>query len=820
MKILIVGGVAGGAGAAAKLRRLSEDAEIILFEKGEYISYANCGLPYYIGGTIKNKDRLLVVSPELLRKRFRIDVRTMSEVISIDRENKTVKVQNHTDGSTYQESYDKLILSPGAQPKRPNLPGIDFKGIFTLRTVPDTFAIDRYISETNAKRAVVVGAGFIGVEMAENLKERGLDVTIVEFLDQAVANLDPEMAAILHQHLRENGIHLRFGTGVQGFEQGEALKVKLSDHTELDADVVLLSIGVTPDSRLAQQAGLELGVGNSIKVNEAYATSDPDIFAVGDAIGVHHLVTGGETLIPLAGPANKQGRLVAESVLGLPVRDSGVQGSSVLKVFRMTAASTGLNEKQLKAQKMLYQKTYVHPASHATYYPDSAQLSMKLLFAPDGKILGAQAVGFDGVDKRIDVLATALRLGGTVYDLEKLELCYAPPYSSAKDPVNMLGFTAANILRGETKVFHFDDVDLLDRSKVTLLDVRTSEEFKIGTIEGAVNIPVDELREHLDELPKEKPVYAFCKVGLRGYIAGRILTQHGFDVYNLSGGYLTYDKVKEDKEQRQNPEQPCGVDCIGIKKGENIPAQSCGCVPKKVIEVDACGLQCPGPIMKVAEGIKGLKDGECMLVRATDPAFASDIHVWCERTGNKLLSVNQEKGVYSVSVQKGNTEAPSCTIQGGNDKSMVVFSGDLDKALAALIIANGAASMGRKVTMFFTFWGLNILRKSNRVKVKKSFIEKMFGAMMPRGSKKLGLSRMNMLGMGSKMIRGVMKSKNVQSLEELIQAAMDNGVKIVACQMSMDIMGIRKEELIDGVEIAGVATFLGSAEQSDTNLFI
>lgn len=818
MKVLIVGGVAGGASAAARLRRLSEESEIILFEKGEYISYANCGLPYYIGGTIQNKDRLLVITPQLLRERFQIDVRIKSEVISIDREKKTVTVLDHVNGSSYEESYDKLILSPGAQPKRPNLPGIDLPGIFTLRTVPDTCKIDSYITEKNAKTAVVVGAGFIGIEMAENLKERGLDVTVVEFLNQAVSNLDYEMAAILHRHIRENGIHLRFGIGVQEFEREDKLKVKLSDGSVLDADLVILSIGVTPDSRLAKQAGLELGVGGSIKVDGTYATSDPNIFAVGDAIGVRHLVTGEETLIPLAGPANKQGRLVAENVLGLHVeQDSGVQGSSVLKVFEMTAASTGLNERQLKAQNIPYLKTYIHPASHATYYPDSAQLSMKLLFAPDGKLVGAQAVGLDGVDKRIDVLATALRLGGTVYDLEKLELCYAPPYSSAKDPVNMLGFTAANILRGDTKVFHFDEVDALDRSKVTILDVRTPEEVCTGTIDGAINIPIDELRQRMNELPKEKPVYVFCKVGMRGYVAGRMLQQNGFDAYNLSGGYQTYNMAKEDKGQEKTP----SIDCIGIKNTVNKDSvQPVHHTPAKVIEVDACGLQCPGPIMKVSESIKGIKDGECLFVRATDPAFASDIRVWCERTGNKLLSVNHDKGVYSANIQKEDTEAPACAIQGGNDKSMIIFSGDLDKALAALIIANGAASMGRRVTMFFTFWGLNILRKSNRVKVQKNLIEKMFGMMMPRGSKKLGLSRMNMFGMGSKMIRGVMKSKNVQSLEELLQAAMDNGVKMIACQMSMDIMGIRREELIDGVELAGVATFLGSAEQSDTNLFI
>lgn len=815
MKVLIVGGVAGGAGAATRLRRQSEEAEIILFEKGEYISYANCGLPYYIGGTIKDREKLIVTQPKLLRDRFRIDVRTMSEVVKIDRDKKTVTVQNHADGSTYEESYDKLILSPGAVPKRPNLPGIDSEGIFTLRTVPDTYRIDAYIKEKGAKTAVVVGAGFIGVEMAENLKERGLDVTVVEFLDQAIASLDPEMAAILHRHMRENGIKLLFGTGVQGFEKADGLKVKLTGDREIPADVVILSIGVAPDSRLAKDAGLELGAGGSIQVDPTFATSDPDIFAVGDAISVRQIVTGDKTLLPLAGPANKQGRLAGENALGQRVtKDDGVQGSAVLKVFDMTAASTGMNEKQLNAQKIPYQKTYIHPSSHAGYYPGSSQISMKLLFAPDGKILGAQAVGYDGVDKRIDVLATALRLGGTVYDLEKLELCYAPPYSSAKDPVNMLGFTAANILRGDVKVFHYDEADSLDREKISLVDVRTPDEMKMGTLEGAMGIPLDNLRGRIGELPKDKPVYVFCQVGLRGYLAARILQQNGYDVYNLSGGYKTYITAKGDREN------PTGADCIGVKKNSSGPAvKSACCQDAKMIEVDACGLQCPGPIMKASEGIKSIRDGECLTIRATDPAFASDIRVWCERTGNLLLGVEREGATYTVKIQKG-AQAPAIPAQSGNDKSMVVFSGDLDKALAALIIANGAASMGRKVTMFFTFWGLNILRKSEKVHVKKNFMEAMFGVMMPRGSKKLGLSKMNMMGMGSKMIRGVMKSKNVTSLEELLRSAMDSGVRIVACQMSMDIMGIKPEELIDGVEIAGVATFLGSAEQSDTNLFI
>lgn len=560
MKVLIVGGVAGGASAATRLRRLDEEAEIILFEKGPYVSYANCGLPYYIGGTIAERSSLLVTSPALLEKRFRIDVRTGSEVTAIDRQKKEVTVR--TAEKTYTESYDKLILSPGASPRRPAWEGMNLPGIFTIRNVPDTCAVDDYIREKGAKQAVVVGGGFIGVEMAENLKERGLSVTLVEYLPQVLPPLDAEMAAIVQKTLRSHGITLRLGEAVEGFEPTEeGLRVKIRDREGIDADLVILSIGVQPDSRLAEDAGLKLGIGKSIAVNERYQTSDPDIYAVGDAISVQNRLSGQETLLPLAGPANRQGRAVAESVLGrTPSHKPIVQGSSVLKVFEITAASTGLNEKQLKAAEMPYHKTYVHPASHAGYYPGGKPMSLKLLFASDGKVLGAQCVGEEGVDKRIDVIAAVIRLGGSVYDLEDLELCYAPPYSSAKDPVNMAGFTAANILRGDMKVFYCEEIAGLNLENVTLLDVRTPQEYALGSIPGAINIPVDELRNRLDEIPKEKPVYEFCMVGLRGHIASRILSQHGYDVWNLSGGYKTYAAAKELYEA------PSPTDCIGMPK--------------------------------------------------------------------------------------------------------------------------------------------------------------------------------------------------------------------------------------------------------------
>ena len=816
MKICIVGGVAGGASAATRLRRLSEDAQIVLFEKGEYISYANCGLPYYIGGAIKQKDALLVTKPKLLRERFLIDVRTKSEVIKINRGEKKLTVKNHQTGELYEESYDKLILSPGGEPKRPPLPGIGLDGVFTLRTVPDTLRIDEFITEKKARRAVVVGGGFIGVEMAENLTLRGLDVTLVEYLDQVLSPLDREMANLLHRHLAEHGVRLLLNTGLTGIEKStDGLSVSLTAGEAIEADAVLLALGISPENRLAKEAALALSLGGSIAVNDFFETSDPDIYAVGDAIGVKNHVSGEEALIPLAGPANRQGRLAAENALGAKKSLGGVQGSSVLKVFDLTAASTGLNEKQCKAGGIDYRKTYVHPQSHASYYPGATPISMKLLFSPEGRVLGAQAVGYEGVEKRIDVLATVIRLRGTVFDLEDLELCYAPPYSSAKDPVNMLGFTAANILKGDMPVIYAEDVASLDPAKTTRIDVSTPPEILMGTIEGFSNIPLDELREHIGELDKEKPVYVTCRVGLRGYLATRILRQHGFDAYNLSGGYKTYQLVTKGKDRflpkGQDPAQSSET-TDGDKDKKEEP-------PLKTITVDACGLQCPGPIMKVSDGMKGLTDGERLRVRATDPAFSSDISVWCERTGNRLVSVENHKGTYEVVLQKGG--APYCPLPAaGCDKTMVIFSGDLDKALAAFIIANGAAAMGRKVTLFFTFWGLNILRKPQKSKLKKPFIEKMFGAMMPRGSKKLGLSRMNMGGAGAKMIRGVMKKKNVSSLDELIISAMKNGVRIVACQMSMDIMGIRREELLDGVELGGVATFLGSAETSDTNLFI
>ncbi|MBP2073195.1 CoA-disulfide reductase [Thermoanaerobacterium butyriciformans] len=821
MKVVIVGGVAGGASAAARLRRLNEDAEIILFEKGEYISYANCGLPYYIGEVIKEREKLVVQTPEGMSKRFNIDIRTSSEVTKINPDEKIVVVHDIKNDRTYTESYDKLILSPGAEPIKPPMPGIDSKNIFTLRNIPDTFRIKDYVDYNNPKKAVVVGGGFIGLEVAENLKEVGLDVTVVELADHVMAPLDYEMASIVHQHLRDKGINLILKDGVKEFQHKDnSTTVVLNSGKTIDTDMVVLGIGVRPDIRLAKDAGLEIGERGGIKVNEYMQTSNPDIYAVGDAIEVKDYINGSNTLIPLAGPANKQGRIAADNICGRKSKYDGTQGTSVAKIFDLTVAATGNNETILKRAGIDYEKVIIHPNSHASYYPDALPMTIKLIFKKDdGKILGAQIVGFDGVDKRIDVIATAIRANMTVYDLEELELSYAPPYSSAKDPVNMAGFAASNILRGDISVFHWDEIEKIDMSKSVILDVRTDMEYQLGNIKGSINIPVDELRENLDKIPKDKDIYVYCQVGLRGYIACRILMQNGFkSVKNLSGGYKIYETATSDSSDitiRYDDEQTeCGM-CISSDKKKLDDSNA-------TLEIDACGLQCPGPIMQTFNAIKNLKDGDILKIKASDPGFENDIKTWCQRTGNTLLDLYHEGRTIVAKIRKNTNDKKVEVSQNSekNDKAIIVFSGDLDKAIAAFIIANGAAAMGRKVTLFFTFWGLNILRKPEKVSIKKDFFSKMFGMMMPRGSKKLKLSKMNMLGLGPKMIRYIMNKKNVSSLEDLIQQALKNGVRIVACNMSSDIMGITKEELIDGVELGGVASFIGAAEQSDTTLFI
>jgi len=807
-KILIIGGVAGGASAAARLRRLDEQAEIIMFERGEYISYANCGLPYYIGGVIQDKAALTLQTPKSFLSRFNVDVRVWSEVTAIDRQNKKVTVENKRTGEKYEESYDKLILSPGAEPAKPPVAGLDNDKVFTLRNIPDTYRIREHIENRKPKSAIVVGGGYIGIEMAESLHCAGLNVTVVELTDHVIAPLDYDMACDVHHHIAQKGVKLILNDGVKSIaDNGGNLKVQLGKETIM-ADMVIMAVGVRPETKLAREAGLALNAKGSIIVDDKMQTSDPDIFAVGDAVEITDFVSGNKGFVPLAGPANKQGRIAADQICGIDSRYSGTQGTAVLKCFDMTVACTGLNEKAAKAAGIDYEKSFTYSASHASYYPGAVNMSVKVLFEKTtGKLIGAQLTGFEGVDKRCDVFATALRAGMTMDDLTKLELCYAPPFSSAKDPVNMAGFTAQNILTGKVKVFHWHDIEKLPRDgSVTLLDVRTQIEYENGHIDGFINIPVDQLRGQLDEMDKSKPVFVTCQVGLRGYIACRILSQNGFDCLNLSGGYRLYKSIFEESRPLPSP--------IGINSETQLPVKS------EHILINACGLQCPGPVMKLSEAMKEAKDGDTIEISTTDPAFASDVEAWCRRTGNSFESLTSDKGIAKAIVKKGEAQAKCNLASDMDNKNIIVFSGDLDKAIASFIIANAAASMGRKVSMFFTFWGLNILRRPEKVKVKKDFISRMFGMMMPRGSKKLSISKMNMGGMGAKMIRMVMKNKNINSLEELIKSAMDSGVELVACSMSMDVMGITKEELIDGVHIGGAAAMLANAEESDMSLFI
>ena len=815
-KIIIVGGVAGGATTAARLRRLDEHAEIILFERGEYISFANCGLPYYIGGTISERDQLLVQTVEEMSEKFHLDIRNLTEVTKINREKKTIEAKNLRTGQIYEEAYDKLVLSPGASPIKPPIPGIEAaESLFTLRNIPDTDKIKSFVDSKKPKKATVIGGGFIGIEMAENLCDLGIQVTIVEMSNQIMAPIDYEMAAILHSHLREKGVKLILEDGVAAFKENGKI-VRLKSGKQIETDMIILAIGVKPENQLALSAGLKVAARGGIQVNEYLQTEDPDIYAIGDAIEVKDYINGQPTQIPLAWPANRQGRIVADHINGIQAKYNGTLGTSIAKVFDMTVAATGNNEKTLKRLGMPYEVIHVHPSSHAGYYPGSFPLSLKLIFEKEtGKIYGAQAVSYDGADKRIDVIATAIKGGLTIFDLPDLELAYAPPYSSAKDPVNMAGYTATNVAMGLVETVQWYEINEIINNGGLLIDVREPMEREVGYIEGSVNIPLGQLRNHLAELPKDQTIYLTCQVGLRGYLGARVLMQHGFKVKNLDGGIKTYSYVYESNTD----------DNSGFSISDSGVIEAKQSVPKQTILVDACGLQCPGPIMKVYQTMDKMNSGDILEVHATDPGFTKDIKAWANKTGNTLIKTSFEDRKFKALIQKGiqNEAAASKETSALPEKdgaTLVVFSGDLDKTIASFIIASGAAAMGKKVTMFFTFWGLNVLRRTDAPPVEKDFMEKMFGMMMPKGVEKLPLSKMNMGGMGAKMINHVMEKKNVDNLQTLMKNALDAGVKLIACSMSMDIMGIKKEELIDGVEIGGVATFLGDAEQSGLNLFI
>ena len=792
MNVIIIGGGACGASCATRLRRLDENCEITILERTNEVSIANCGLPYYCSDVIADREKILVSNPERFKNMFNIDVQLNCEVVEINRDEKYVLTQNNE-----KFYYDKLVLAQGANPIRPNLEGIDNKNIFTVRTLADADKIKDYVAKNDVKNAVVVGGGFIGVEMAENLAHLGIDTKLVELSDQILAPVDYEVACFAQNEMRANGVELILSDGVKSFNENE---VELTSGRKISSDIVILSIGVRPETTLAQKAGLEVNRG--IKVNDCMCTSDPDIFAGGDSVEVKSFVTGEDVLIPLAGPANRQGRIIADNIYGINSSYKKSQGTSVLKVFDYTVAAVGYNEKLLKREGIPYWKILTFGNSHAGYYPDATSTFYKLLFNNEGKILGAQAIGQEGVEKRIDVISSVMRNGCNVQDLLDSELCYAPPYSSAKDPVNILGMCADNVLRGFVKPAYYEDIE-----GSFVVDVRIPASYNTKTIDGAVNIPLAQLRDRTGEIPTDKKVILVCDSGYTSYLASRILIQKGFNnVYSLMAGMKLYKEIQRDKES---------------KVTKKVSAQALTKSSENVLKVDACGLSCPGPIMKLAENISNIQEGEVLEISSTDKGFYADVEAWCNSTNNTLLNLDNKDKKIVATIQKGHAFAQSQNNQAQAKKAqtIVVFSNDLDKALAAFIIANGAKASGHDVTLFFTFWGLNILRKEN-VTVKKSLIDKMFGFMMPKGADKLTLSKMNMGGVGSMMMKWVMKNKNISTLNELINQAQANGVKFIACQMSMDVMGIKKEELIDGVEIGGVAKYIAESSNSNSNLFI
>lgn len=815
-KIVIIGGVAGGATAATRLRRLNETDQIILLEKGEYISFANCGLPYHVGGVIKERDNLLLQTVEGMHAQYDLDIRNFSEVTKINPETKSVTIYHHQTKETYEERYDQLILSTGAKAIVPPITGLaTATNVFSLRNIPDMDQIQAYIKTQNVQTATVIGGGFIGLEMMENLVELGIDVQLVEMAPQVMPNVDFELAQQIHQQINLHGVNLILNDGLKEIQEA-GKRLVLTSGQVLQSDLTILSIGVTPENTLAKEAGLTLGFRGGVKVDHHFQTSQKDIYAIGDMIEVTDFVTQEATHVPLAWPANRQGRLVADVLNGLSIHYPGTAGTSVAKVFELTIAATGNSERLLKQKGIDYQAIHLHPNSHAGYYPGASPIHLKLLFDSSGKILGAQAIGTKGVEKRIDVIATAMRFGAKADELASIELSYAPPYSSAKDPVNLLGYTADNLLNQRVRTFQWHEVDALLEKQAFFLDIREEFELATGKLADPTWIPLNQLRQRLTELPKDKIIYVYCQVGQRGYNAARLLMAHGFEVKNLDGGYKTYKQAKY-QLKLVTPKAPAVS-----TQTTNAPITNQPKAP--MIELDACGLQCPGPILKVKQAIDQMEDGQQLKIVASDFGFSADIAAWCENTGNTLLSSDLTNNQVNVLIEKGqvgSSDVPVLTEgvlrETKEGATMVVFSGEMDKVLASMIIASGAAAMGKDVTIFFTFWGLSALKKQ---RIKKSGLAKMFDMMLPKGAASLPISSMNMGGLGNKMIKHVMKQKNVESLPKMIEQANQLGVKFVACTMSMDIMGIEPAELYDFVEYGGVATYLGDSESANLNLFI
>ena len=780
MKYVIIGGVAAGASAAARLRRLDEQAEIVLLEKGSDISYANCGLPYHVGGVIAARARLSVMPPAKFASWFNVDVRTNCEATAIDRAKKEVEVR--TADGTSRLAYDRLLIATGATPVGDAYTDATHPHVAHLWTLAD---MDRIMAKLGAaKRVLVVGAGFVGLELAENLRHRGLAVTVVQRGGHVLPTMDAEMAEPLADELRGAGIDLRFGRVVSDFvEKPDGVEAVLDDGTRLAVALAVVSTGVRPRSELAKSAGLEIGPRGHIVVDEGLHTSDPDIYAAGDVIEVCDPVFGGKTAIALAGPANKQGRIAADNMAGGASVYRGTFGTSVVKVGELTAAGVGWTEARLKAENRDYRKIYIHPSSGAGYYPGAARLSMKLLFGSDGTIYGAQIVGAKGVDKRIDTIAEAMRCKLKAPQLGELELAYAPPYSSAKDPVNFLGFVAENVLAGKSDVVAPDTIP----ADAQVIDVREPSEHEMGAIPGAINIPLGSLRTRLAELDRATTYVTCCAVGLRGYLAERILKQNGFKVYNLSGGWATWRLFR----------QPSST-------------------------LDLRQLPCPGPVVQLKAAFSKAADGAAFKVLA-DATFEGDLRRWCAANGCTASGLAKHGGELEAVLVKGGPQpsASASSRPAEHSAAIVLFSNDLDKALAAMILANGLAASGVKVGIFFTFWGLSVLRKNPAPVLRRSLVSRMFGWMLPKGAEKLALSKMNMLGLGTAMMKDVMRRQNIMTLPALIKSAKAAGVKFIACDMAMGVMGLAREDLIDEVdEVAGVAAFAELAKRSANTLFI
>lgn len=808
--ILIIGGVAAGASAAARARRLSESAHITVIERGPDVSFANCGLPYHIGGEIVDRAKLALQTPESLSSLLNIHVRASTEAIAINRAAKTVTIRSLSSGTTETLSYDKLILAPGARPLRPPLPGIDSPRVLTLRNLQD---MDRIKAEAAAQNSfLIIGAGFIGLEMAEQLRHLGKQISLVEMADQVLPQLDPEIAAPIADELRDHGIDLYLGDGLVSFaEENNRLTATLHSGQKISADRVILSIGVAADSALAKEADLALGERGTIAVNEWMQTSDPDIYAAGDAVQSFDRISGSPMNLALGGPANRQGRLIADHIFH-PEKArpyAGHVGTAIVRVFDVAAGGTGWSEKRLQRANIPYSTSLITDYHHASYFPGATLLTVKLLWEKEtGRLLGAQAVGPQGVDKRLDVLATALTGKLTVEDLAQLELSYAPPFGSARDVVNTAAFAALNQRDGLVRT-----VTTLPPER-RVLDVRATVQAALNPVPGALNIPLPELRARLGEIDRATAWVTLCNVGKSSYFAARILTQHGYDVVSLSGG------------SRLNLAPPTKK----LPPSVGAPAKEIPIAPTNAAEeisLDCTGLSCPGPLLQVKARSETLLPGQILQVTASDGGFARDIAAFAQSNGFTLLAVNKSASGVVARLQKPASSAPvapaiSCSPDGRRKgATIVVFSGEMDKVMATLVIANGAAAMGGKVTLFFTFWGINALRREHAVSTApKGILDKMFGWMLPRGLGKLPLSKMNFGGAGRAMMNYQMRSKNLPNLPGLLGAAKLAGIRLVVCSMSMEAMGILPEELIDGVEFGGVADYLNQSEQSGTNLFV